>query len=175
MCIRDRLYPVTDDLEKWLAKQIEEFAKYTDAIREFLLKVGICEINHSMSPAEAYDCAQLALKSIEGIHDQRVVKYDCDMKRKLMSEMCIRDSWYVDEDCTIPWKPEDDFEEDLKLYPGWEKEADVKTEEPSEIKPTEKKPAPKQNDSMLMMLSAAAAVIVAGTILYIKKRRKTNK
>lgn len=83
------LYPVTDDLEKWLAKQIEEFAKYTDAIREFLLKVGICEINHSMSPAEAYDCAQLALKSIEGIHDQRVIKYDCDMKRKLMSEQFL--------------------------------------------------------------------------------------
>ncbi|GAA6427780.1 InlB B-repeat-containing protein [Dielma fastidiosa] len=113
-------------------------------------------------------------------NEQSSVHLEAEADKKELPEEPVKEGyifkgWFVDEDCTIPWKPEDDFEEDLKLYPGWEKEADVKTEEPSEIKPTENKPAPKQNDSMLLMLSAAAAVIVAGTILYIKKRRKTNK
>ena len=113
-------------------------------------------------------------------NEQSSVHLEAETDKKELPEEPVKEGyifkgWFVDEDCTIPWKPEDDFEEDLKLYPGWEKEADVKTEEPSEIKPTENKPAPKQNDSMLLMLSAAAAVIVAGTILYIKKRRKTNK
>lgn len=113
-------------------------------------------------------------------NEQSSVHLEAEADKKELPEEPVKEGyifkgWFVDEDCTIPWKPEDDFEEDLKLYPGWEKEADVKTEEPSEIKPTENQPAPKQNDSMLLMLSAAAAVIVAGTILYIKKRRKTNK
>ncbi len=113
-------------------------------------------------------------------NEQSSVHLEAETDKKELPEEPVKEGyifkgWFVDEDCTIPWKPEDDFEEDLKLYPGWEKEADVKTEEPSEIKPTENQPAPKQNDSMLLMLSAAAAVIVAGTILYIKKRRKTNK
>ena len=113
-------------------------------------------------------------------NEQSSVHLEAETDKKELPEEPVKEGYifkglFVDEDCTIPWKPEDDFEEDLKLYPGWEKEADVKTEEPSEIKPTENKPAPKQNDSMLLMLSAAAAVIVAGTILYIKKRRKTNK
>lgn len=100
-------------------------------------------------------------------NEQSSVHLEAETDKKELPEEPVKEGyifkgWFVDEDCTIPWKPEDDFEEDLKLYPGWEKEADVKTEEPSEIKPTENK-------------SAAAAVIVAGTILYIKKRRKTNK
>lgn len=77
------LYPLVDDLEKWLIKQVADFSQYTDAIKEFLLMLGICKIEKDMSVAEAYDCSLLAMKSIEGNHDIRICWYDRTMKEKL--------------------------------------------------------------------------------------------
>lgn len=80
------LYPLVDDLEIWLNEQAANFSKYTDAIKDFLLMLGICKIEEDMSVAEAYDCSLLAMKSIEGNHDVRVCWYDRSMKEKLDME-----------------------------------------------------------------------------------------
>lgn len=77
------LYPLVDDLEIWLNEQVANFSLYTDAIKEFLLMLGICKIEDGMSVAEAYDCSLLAMKSIEGNHDTRICWYDRAMKEKL--------------------------------------------------------------------------------------------
>lgn len=77
------LYPVVDNLEVWLNKQIADFSQYTEAIKDFLLMLGICKIDEGMSVAEAYDCSLLAMKSIEGNHDTRICWYDRSMKEKL--------------------------------------------------------------------------------------------
>lgn len=80
------LYPLVDDLEVWLNKQIAEFSQYTEEIRDFLLMLGICKIEEDMSVTEAYDCSQLAMKSIEGNHDTRICWYHQSMKDKLELE-----------------------------------------------------------------------------------------